>query len=128
MRFALHANDRLVRELVSLLYREDDSYAATWRAVGAALENGGFRRPSYELVRRLAGLERVRRERGAAVRRAQRDVAAAFLLSTRVVDTPIALERLRDAQRDERLVTQWHKDPRGGARDGASRPGAETEG
>ena len=109
MRFALHANDRLVCELVSLLYREDDSYAATWRAVGAALENGGFRRPSYELVRRLARLERVRRERRAAVRRAQRDVAAAFFLSTRVVDTPIALERLRDAHRDERLVTQWHK-------------------
>lgn len=109
MRFALRANDRLVYELVGLLYREDDSYAATWRAVGAALENGGFRRPSYELVRRLAGLERVRRERRRAVRRAQRDVAAAFFLSTRVVDTPIALERLRDAQRDERLVTQWHK-------------------
>ena len=116
MRFALHANDRLVRELVSLLYREDDSYAATWRAVGAALENGGFGRPSYELVRRLAGLERVRRERRAAVRRAQREVAAAFLLSTRVVDTPIALDRLRDARRDERLVTQWHKPPRDGGR------------
>jgi len=120
VRFALHPNDRLVRELVSLLYREDDSYAATWRAVGEALENSGFRRPSYELVRRLASLERIRRERRAAVRRAQRDVAAAFFLSTRVVDTPIALERLRVAQRDERLVTQWHKDPRGGARDEAS--------
>ena len=114
MRFALHANDRLVRELVGLLYREDDSYAATWRAVGAALENGGYRRPSYELVRRLAGRERARRERRAAVRRAQRDVAAAFFLSTRVVETPIALERLRDARRDERLVTQWHEEPRGG--------------
>jgi len=127
VRFALHPNDRLVRELVSLLYREDDSYAATWRAAGEALENSGCRRPSYELVRRLASLERIRRERRAAVRRAQRDVAAAFFLSTRVVDTPIALERLRDAQRDERLVTQWHKDPRGGARDEASRRGAEVE-
>jgi len=109
VRFALHANDRLVRELVVTLYCEDDSYAATWRVVGSALENGGFRRPSYELVRKLAGLERLRRERRAAVRRARLDVAAAFFLSSRVVATPIALERLRDAQRDERLVTQWHK-------------------
>jgi len=128
VRFALHPNDRLVRELVSLLYREDDSYAATWRAVGEALENSGCRRPSYELVRRLASLERIRRERRAAVRRAQRDVAAAFFLSTRVVDTPIALERLRDAQRHERLVTQWHKDPRGGAHSETSRRGGEMEG
>ncbi|HUH15840.1 MAG TPA: hypothetical protein VML35_08145 [Gaiellaceae bacterium] len=118
MRFAIQPNDRLVRELVGMLYREDDSYAATWRAVGSALENGGFRRPSYELVRRLAGLERLRRERRAAVRQAQRDVAAAFLLSWRAVDTPIALERLRDAQRDERLVTQWHEPPRDGGRGG----------
>jgi hypothetical protein len=106
VRFAVHANDRFVRELVSVLYRDDDSYAATWRAVGAALENGGFRRPSYELVRRLAQLERRRHEARAAVQRAQRDVAAAFLLSSRVVDTPMALDRLQDAKRDERLVTQ----------------------
>jgi len=106
VRFAVRANDRFVRELVAILYRDDDSYAATWRAVGDALENGGFRRPSYELVRRHARLERRRREARAAVQRAQRDVAAAFLLSSRVVDTPIALDRLQDAKRDERLVTQ----------------------
>ena len=106
MRFAVHANDRFVRELVGVLYREDDSYAATWRAVGDALESGGFRRPSYELVRQLARLERRRREAHTTARRAQLDVAAAFLLSSRVVETPIALDRLRDAKRDEGLVTQ----------------------
>jgi hypothetical protein len=114
MRFAVHANDSFVRELVTVLYREDDSYAATWRAVGEALENGGFRRPSYELVRTLAGLERRRREARRKVREAQLGVAQAFFLSTRVVDTPIALERLRDAKRDERLVTEWHKPASGG--------------
>jgi hypothetical protein len=106
VRFALHANDRFVRELVRVLYREDDSYAATWRAVGDALHNGGLRRPSYELVRRLARAERRRREAQAAVRQASVDVAAAFLLSSRVVDTPLAVERLREAKRDEGLVTQ----------------------
>lgn len=109
MRFAVHANDTFVRKLVTVLYREDDSYAATWRAVGDALQNGGFRRPSYELVRKLARLERRRREARRKRRRAQLGVAEAFFLSTRVVDTPIALERLRDAKRDERLVTQWHE-------------------
>lgn len=109
MRFAVHANDTFVRQLVRVLYREDDSYAATWRAVGQALENGGFRRPSYELVRGLARLERIRREAHRAVRRAQLGVAEAFFLSSRVVATPIAIDRLRDAQRDERLVTEWHK-------------------
>jgi hypothetical protein len=109
MRFALHANDAFVGRLVAVLYREDDSYAATWRAVGEALENGGFRRPSYELVRKRAGRERRRREGRRKVRRAQLGVAEAFFLSTRVVDTPIALERLRDAKRDEQLVTQWHE-------------------
>ena len=120
MRFRGHANDRFVRELVGVLYRDDDSYAATWRAVGDALENGGFRRPSYELVRRLARHERRRREAHATVRRAQVDVAAAFLLSSRVVDTPIAVDRLRDALRDERLVTQWHEPPSAGGAVGAT--------
>jgi len=109
MRFAVRANDRFVRELVTVLYREDDSYAATWRAVAEALENGGFRRPSYELVRRLAGHEHRRRASRAEVRRAQLGVAEAFFLTSRVVNTPIALERLGDARRDERLVTQWHE-------------------
>lgn len=109
MRFAVHANDAFVRKLVRALYREDDSYAATWRAVGEALQNGGFRRPSYELVRKLARLERRRREARRKRRRAQLGVAEAFFLSSRVVGTPIALERLRDAKRDEQLVTQWHE-------------------
>jgi hypothetical protein len=109
MRSAVRPNDRLVRELVAALREDDEPYAATWRSVGKALEKLGMTRPSYELVRRLAGREQLRRERRAAVRRAQRDVAAAFFLSTRVVDTPIALDRLRDAKRDERLVTQCHE-------------------
>jgi hypothetical protein len=97
VRFAVPASDRFVRKLVRTLYVEDDSYAATWRLVGNALENGGFRRPSYELVRRLARHERRRREARRRVRRAQLGVAEAFFLSTCVVDTPIALERLGDA-------------------------------
>jgi hypothetical protein len=109
MRFAVRANDRFVRELVSVLFQEHDSYAATWRAVAEALESGGCRRPSYELVRRLARLERRRRETRGTVRRARLGVAEAFFLSSRVVSTPIALERLEDAKRDERLVTQWHE-------------------
>jgi hypothetical protein len=109
MRFAVPPSDRFVRALVRALYVEDDSYAATWRAVGNALENGGFRRPSYELVRRLARQERRRREARRAVRTAQLGVAQAFFLSTRVVDTPIARGRLGDAMRDEQLVTQWHE-------------------
>jgi hypothetical protein len=109
VRFAVKPNEPFVRELVSVLYRSDDSYAATWRAVAEALENGGFRRPSYELVRRLARHERRARESRRAVRGAQLDVAAAFLLSSRGVDIPIALDRLADAKRDERLVTQWHE-------------------
>ena len=111
MRFAIPANDRFVRQLVSALYREDQSYAATWREVGNALENAGFHRASYELIRRLAGLERRRRAARREVRRARLGVAEAFFLSSRVVNTPIALERLGDAKRDERLVTQWHKPP-----------------
>lgn len=117
MRFAVHANDRIVRELVTGLYREEDSYAATWRAVGDALQNGGFRRPSYELVRRLARHERRRREARRKVRRAHLGVAEAFFLTSVVVDTPLALDRLRDARRDERLVTQWHEPASG---DGAA--------
>jgi hypothetical protein len=109
VRFAIHANDHLTRELVRALDDESDSYGATCRAVGNAAERAGLRRPSYELVRRLAKLERARRERHGDVRRARLDVAAAFLLSTRAVDTPLALDRLRDAKRDERLVTQWHE-------------------
>jgi hypothetical protein len=112
MRFAVRANDRFVRDLVVVLYRENDSYAATWRAVAEALQNGGFRRPSYELVRRLARIEQRRREARAAVHRAQLGVAEAFFLSTKVVNTPIALERLAEAKRDERLVTQWHEPDR----------------
>lgn len=109
MRFAVRPNDRLVRELVVGLYREEDSYAATWRSVGDALQTGGFRRPSYELVRRLARHERRRREERRKVRQAQVRVAEAFFLTPLVVDTPIALERLREAKRDEWLVTQWHE-------------------
>lgn len=109
MRSAIRANDRRVRELVVVLYEEDDSYAATWRAVGKALRDAGYRGPSYELVRKLARLERRRREARRNVRRAQFGVAEAFFLSSLVVKTPQALDRLRDARRDEWLVTQCHK-------------------
>jgi hypothetical protein len=109
VRFAVSANDHLTHDLVKALDDDADSYAATWRAVGNAAERAGLRRPSYELVRRLARLERRRRAAGEAVRRARIDVAAAFLLSTRAVDTPIALERLREATGHESLVTQWHE-------------------
>jgi hypothetical protein len=109
VRFAVHANDHLTHELVKALDDDADSYAATWRAVGHAAERAGLRRPSYELVRRLARLERRRRAAGDAVRRAQVDVAAAFLFSSRIVDTPIALERLHESKRHESLVTQWHE-------------------
>lgn len=111
MRFAVPANDRLVGELVRGLYREDEPFAETWRRVGSALENAGFSRASYELIRRLAGHERRRREARRRVRRAQLEVAEAFFLTSRVVNTPIALERLQAAKGYERLVTQWHEPP-----------------
>ena len=111
MRFAVARNDTLVRELVRGLYREDEPYAETCRRVGTALQNAGFRRASYELIRRLAGQERRRREARRRVRRARREVAEAFFLTSRVVNTPIALERLETAKAHERLVTQWHERP-----------------
>lgn len=109
MRFAVRANDRIVRELVVVLFEDGDSYAATWRAVGKALREAGYHGPSYELVRKLARLEERRREARRQVRRARREVAEAFFLSSLVVRTPQALGRLRDAKLEEELVTQWHE-------------------
>lgn len=110
MRFALSQNDRRIRELVTATYREDVPVAATWRAVGEAAQGMGLPRPSYELVRRLAQVERLRRKRLAALRRARLEAAGAFFFSPRVVDFPIALERVEDAKRDVRLVTQSYKE------------------
>ncbi len=110
MRFALSQNDRRVRELVAALYRDEAPVAATWRAVGEAAQNVGLRRPSYELVRRLAQAERLRRTRLAALRRARLEATGTFFFSPRVVDFPIALERVEDARRDLRLVTQSYKE------------------
>ncbi|MBA2461663.1 MAG: hypothetical protein H0V45_07875 [Actinobacteria bacterium] len=82
--------------------------AATWRAVGEAAESLGIRRPSYDKVRRLARIERARQQRAGAARRAAIDAVLAFT-SPHVVEFAVALDRLRDAQGDERLVTQQHK-------------------
>jgi len=113
VRFAIPSNDYLLQQLVIALDQDDVSLAATWRAVGDAAQRLDLRRPSYDSVRRLANVERLRR--GGAVRRASLDAALAFA-SPYVAELPMALDRLGDAVGPERLVPLRHKpsDARGG--------------
>lgn len=104
MRFALQANHHLIRELVVALDADEISIAETWRRVGVAASEVGVRRPSYDLVRELARVERARRAAHAEVLRAAAGVVLA-LGSPYVVRIPQALERLELAQARERLVS-----------------------
>jgi len=117
VRFAIPSNDYLLQQLVIALDQDDVSLAATWRAVGDAAQRLDLRRPSYDSVRRLANVERLRR--GGAVRRASLDAALAFA-SPYVAELPMALDRLGDAVGPERLVPLRHKPPY--ARGGEARP------
>ena len=117
VRFAIPSNDYLLQQLVIALDQDDVSLAATWRAVGDAAQRLDLRRPSYDSVRRLANVERLRR--GGAVRRASLDAALAFA-SPYVAELPMALDRLGDAVGPERLVPLRHKPPY--AREGEARP------
>lgn len=108
MRFAIPSNDSRIVDLVVALDRDGTPAAQTWRLVGEAAERLGLRRPSYEHVRRLVRRERLRRE----ARYARRRAAAGVILaggSPYVVRISEALERLEEAQREERLVTLRHK-------------------
>ena len=102
MRFSVAAEDPRLRELVGVLYEEDVPTAEIWRRVGGAAGQIGLRRPCYHTVRELARRERRRRRAQAEVRAAAREVALA-LGSSRVVDIPIALDKLELARAKERL-------------------------
>ena len=119
MRFSLSPNERLIRELVIALDRDDASMAETWRLVGNAAANRGLRRPGYHLVRLLARESRAVRRVRAERQRAELAAMGAFF-SPRVTDLRVALERAGEARRAEELVLKQHK--RSG-RDHAPDPG-----
>ena len=102
MRFAVAAEDPRLRELVAVAYESDVAAAEIWRRVGDAAAQIGMRRPSYSTVRRLVRRERRRRQAQAEVRAAAREAVLA-IGSSRVVDLPIALEKLELARAKERL-------------------------
>jgi hypothetical protein len=110
VRFALSPSDPRIHALVVALDRDDVSVAATWRAVGEAAWRLGLRRPCYHTVRPLVRAERLRRGARTAVRAAALDAVLA-VGSSRVVDLPIALDALEQAQAKERLVLNQHKPP-----------------
>jgi hypothetical protein len=108
VRFALSPNDPRIAVLVAELDEEDVPIAQTWRAVAAAAERLGMRRPSYQHVRRLVRIERRRRQleaRGRAVL----GRAATTMAAGRVPSAVLVLERLREIKRAEELVLQEHK-------------------
>lgn len=102
MRFSLPPNDPRLHALVVALDSDEQSIAATWRAVGEAAWELGLRRPGYHAVRELVRAERHRRAASAAVRAAAIDAVFA-VGSPRVVDLPIALDALEYARAKKRL-------------------------
>jgi hypothetical protein len=102
VRFSLSPNDPRIHALVVALDSDDQSVAATWRAVGEAACELGLRRPGYHAIRDLVRAERHRRAARTAVRAAALDAVLA-VGSSRVVDLPIALDALEYAQAKERL-------------------------
>jgi hypothetical protein len=121
MRFAVAAYDRRLRGLVIALDRDGAPVAATWRAVGAAADRLGLRRPSYYTVRRLVILERLRERQTAAQHRTGGRLVRRLRLAARV-DVSIGIERRGDAWHDEHLVLQQHKRPPPRRVLGAARP------
>lgn len=108
MRFAISPNDPRLVELVAFFDRDEAPAAETWRHVGLALEQVGLRRPSYDVIRRLVRLERRRRELRAEARELIADAASEFAAG-RVPNVVWTLERVRELQRREALVTQQYK-------------------
>ena len=102
MRFSVAADDPRLRELVAVLYGDDVAAAEIWRRVGEAGAQIGMRRPCYSTVRKLVRRERRRHQAQAEVRAAARDAVLA-IGSSRVVDLPIALDKLELARAKERL-------------------------
>jgi hypothetical protein len=114
VRSAISPNDPRLAALAAALDREELPVAETWRRVGAAAEQFGLIRPSYQHVRRLVRVERRRRELSAEARRVLSgavSTSAAGLVPSAV----LVLERLRELQLAEELVLQEHKAFSGGA-------------
>jgi hypothetical protein len=104
------STDPRLQALVIALDDADGPVAATWRAVGEAAEELGLRRPCYFTVRELVRTERVRRRARTEVRQAALGIASA-LVTSRVVDLPIALDAFEHALAKKRLVLDQHKPP-----------------
>ena len=108
MRSAISANDPRISALVAALDEDGMPAAETCRRVGAAAEEIGLIRPSYQHVRRVVRVERRRRELRAEARKVLTGAVStsAAGLAPSVV---LVLERLRELQLAEELVLQKHK-------------------
>ena len=108
MRSAVLPNDPRFSALVAALDQEGVPAAETCRRVGAAAEEIGLLRPSYQHVRRMVRVERRRKELRAEARRVLTGAVStsAAGLAPSVV---LVLERLRELQLAEELVLQEHK-------------------
>lgn len=107
MRSAISPNDPRLAALVTALDGEDVPAAETWRRVGAAAEELGLIRPSYQHVRRLVRIERRRRELRAEARQVLTGAVATSAAGL-VPSVVLVLERLRELQLAEELVLQKH--------------------
>ena len=108
MRSAISPNDPRLVALVVALDEAHAPAAETCRRVGAAAQEIGLLRPSYQHVRRIVRVERHRQELRAEARKVLSgpvSTAAAGLAPSVV----LVLERLRELQLAEELVLQEHK-------------------
>jgi hypothetical protein len=108
MRSAISPNDPRFSALVAALDEDDVPAAETCRRVGAAAEEIGLIRPSYQHVRRIVRVERRRRELRAEARKVLSGAVAASAAGL-APDVVLVLERLRELQLAEELVLQEHK-------------------
>jgi hypothetical protein len=106
MRSAISANDPRISALVAALDEDGMPAAETCRRVGAAAEEIGLIRPSYQHVRRVVQVERRRRELRAEARKV---LTGAVSTSAAGLAPSVVLERLRELQVAEELVLQKHK-------------------
>lgn len=107
MRSAISPNDPRLAALVVALDQEDLPAAETCRRVGAAAEEIGLIRPSYQHVRRIVRVERRRRELRAEARKVLSGAVATSAAGL-VPSVVLVLERLRELQLAEELVLQEH--------------------
>ena len=108
MRSAISPNDPRLAALVVALDQEDLPAAETCRRVGAAAEEIGLIRPSYQHVRRIVRVERRRGELRAEARKVLSGAVATSAAGL-VPSVVLVLERLRELQLAEELVLQEHK-------------------